>query len=320
MHLGLSLRFLLIWCFQFLSLNDDLSDHNIRKFNFNLRQLHKEKQNIQKQRISFNKKQNIWNSIYNKYPASTCSVQGNNDNQNTRSEADLLNRLEKAFNKVTMQTKETKEKYRKLEIQTVVQEKTIINLETKLKDTKLNCPAEGKKQKFCTEIRLLRSTVKSLEKRLASEKQLVKNVRNINRKESKRLNEKVKYREGIAVKTRTEKNLEATAKNLEIEELNNKICMIEIESKTSKTNLQDEMENVEILQDLQEGIVDLTVKSQNGRYAFDTRTDVCVMDLLDCGIAYEEVSHAIKSVMYMCGLKSRNDVYPKKDYVANCNM
>jgi hypothetical protein len=162
--------------------------------------------------------------------------------------------------------------------------------------------------------------VKSLEKRLASEKQLVKNVRNINRKESKRLNEKVKYREGIAVKTRTEKNLEATAKNLEIEELNNKICMIEIESKTSKTNLQDEMENVEILQDLQEGIVDLTVKSQNGRYAFDTRTDVCVVDLLDCGIAYEEVSHAIKSVMYMCGLKSRNDVYPKKDYVANCNM
>jgi predicted phosphodiesterase len=57
------------------------------------------------------------NSIYNKYPASTCAVQGNNDNQNTRSEADLLNRLEKAFNKVTMQTKETKEKYRKLEIQ-----------------------------------------------------------------------------------------------------------------------------------------------------------------------------------------------------------
>jgi hypothetical protein len=37
MHLGLYLRFLLIWCFQFLSLNDDLSDHNIRKFNFNLR-------------------------------------------------------------------------------------------------------------------------------------------------------------------------------------------------------------------------------------------------------------------------------------------
>ena len=130
------------------------------------------------------------NSIYNKYPASTCAVQGNNDNQNTRSEADLLNRLEKAFNKVTMQIKETKEKYRKLEIQTVVQEKTIINLETKLKDTKLNCPAQGKKQKFCTEIRLLRSTVKSLEKRLASEKQLMKNVRNINRKERKRLNEK----------------------------------------------------------------------------------------------------------------------------------
>jgi hypothetical protein len=44
------------------------------------------------------------------------------------------------------------------------------------------------------------------------------------------------------------------------------------------------------------------------------------MDLLDCGIAYEKVSHAIKSVMHMCGLKSRNDVYPKKDYVANCNM
>jgi hypothetical protein len=34
------------------------------------------------------------------------------------------------------------------------------------------------------------------------------------------------------------------------------------------------MENVEILQDLQEGIVDLTVKSQNGRYTFDPRTDV----------------------------------------------
>ena len=84
------------------------------------------------------------NSIYNKYPASTCSVQGNNDNKNTRSEIDILNRLDKAFNKVTIQTKETKEKCRKLEIQTVVQEKTTINLETKLKDTKLNCPSEGK--------------------------------------------------------------------------------------------------------------------------------------------------------------------------------
>ena len=65
--------------------------------------------------------------------------------------------------------------------------------------------------------------------------------------------------------------------------------MIEIESKTNKKNLQDEMENVQILQDLQEGIVDLTVKSQNGRYTFD----VCVMDLLDCDIAYEKVSHDI---------------------------
>jgi hypothetical protein len=52
----------------------------------------------------------------------------------------------------------------------------------------------------------------------------MKNVRNINRKERKRLNEKVEYWEGIAVKTRTEKNLEATAENLEIEELKNKIC------------------------------------------------------------------------------------------------
>ena len=121
MHLGLSLRFLLIWSFQFLSLNDDFSDHNIRKLNFNLRQLHKEKQNIQKQRNSFYKKQNFLNSIYNKCPASTCSVQGNNDNQNTCSETDLLNKLEKAFNKVTIQTVETIEKYRKLEIQTVVQ-------------------------------------------------------------------------------------------------------------------------------------------------------------------------------------------------------
>jgi hypothetical protein len=60
MHLGLSLRFLLIWCFQFLSLNDDLSDHNIQKLNFKWRQLYKEKQNIQKQRNSFNKKQAFW--------------------------------------------------------------------------------------------------------------------------------------------------------------------------------------------------------------------------------------------------------------------
>ena len=80
------------------------------------------------------------------------------------------------------------------------------------------------------------------------------------------------------------------------------------------------MENVQIFQKLQEGIVDLTVKSQNGRYTFDTRTDASVMDLLDCGIAYEKDSHAIKSVIHMCGLKSRNDVYTKKDYVANCKQ
>jgi hypothetical protein len=85
----------------------------------------------------------------------------------------------------------------------------------------------------------------------------MKNVRNINGKERKRLNEKAKYWEGIAVKTRTDKNLEVT--HLEIEELKNRICMIEIESKTNKNNLQDEMENVQILHDLQEGIVDLTV-------------------------------------------------------------
>ena len=42
------------------------------------------------------------------------------------------------------------------------------------------------------------------------------------------------------------------------------------------------MENVQILQDLQEGIVDLTVMSHDGRYTFGTRTDACVMDLLDC--------------------------------------
>jgi hypothetical protein len=92
--------------------------------------LYQEKQNIQKQRNSFNKKHNFLNSIYNKYPASTCSVQGNNDNQSTPSETDILNRLEKAFNKVTIRTKETKEKCRKLDIQTVVQEKTVIDLET----------------------------------------------------------------------------------------------------------------------------------------------------------------------------------------------
>ena len=65
----------------------------------------------------------------------------------------------------------------------------------------------------------------------------MKNLRNINEKKKKRLNEKAKYWEGIAIKTRTDKNLEATAKNIEIEELKNKICMIEIESKTNKNNL-----------------------------------------------------------------------------------
>jgi hypothetical protein len=42
--------------------------------------------------------------------------------ESTPSETDILNRLEKAFNKVTIRTKETKEKCRKLDIQTVVQE------------------------------------------------------------------------------------------------------------------------------------------------------------------------------------------------------
>jgi hypothetical protein len=65
------------WLSLFPCTNDDLSDHTIRKLNFNLRQLYKEKQNIQKQTNSFNKKQNFLNSIYNKYLASTCSVQGN---------------------------------------------------------------------------------------------------------------------------------------------------------------------------------------------------------------------------------------------------
>ena len=87
----------------------------------------------------------------------------------------------------------------------------------------------------------------------------MKNLRNINRKERKRLNDKAKYWEGIAVKTRTDKNLEVTATHLEIEELKNRIYMIEIEWKTNKNNLQDVMKTVQIIQDLQEGIVDLTV-------------------------------------------------------------
>ena len=73
------------------------------------------------------------------------------------------------------------------------------------------------------------------------------------------MDDKAKYWEGIAVKTRTDRNLEATATHLEIEELKNRIYMIEIEWKTNKNNLQDVMKTVQIIQDLQEGIVDLTV-------------------------------------------------------------
>lgn len=44
------------------------------------------------------------------------------------------------------------------------------------------------------------------------------------------------------------------------------------------------------------------------------------MDLLDCGLSFEKVGPAIKNVLCMCGLRSKDDRYPKKDYVSNCNM
>lgn len=87
-----------------------------------------------------------------------------------------------------------------------------MNLQTKLKDTKLNCPAGGTKKSA-----VLRSTA-SFTCEISRKKTSFRNtanekLRNINRKERKRLNEKAKYWEGIAIKISTEMNIRCNCQN-----------------------------------------------------------------------------------------------------------
>ena len=121
---GLALRYLLKWLFQFLSIKDELSDNNIRKLNFGLRQLYKEKKEVSKikNRKLKEEKETFFEKPFDSYP----NIINEKSRQATvTSEKDLLQKLESAFNNVTIQTKETKEENRKLKIEKVQQEKLL---------------------------------------------------------------------------------------------------------------------------------------------------------------------------------------------------
>lgn len=312
---GLPLRYLLKWCFQLLSLeSDDLSDSNIRKFNFGLRHVYQEKSEKLKQKKKSGDIELFYNTAYQSYPNDIVS---GNENKNVKGkhvqvvEKKLIKSLENAFNKVTLKTKETEEKNKELRTQNVKKEIEIKSLKVKLRTLSVKLKP--------VEIRGLQSNITLLEKRLRVEKQRIQVLRNINRKERKRLNEKAKYWEEVANKARLQRSIEVEANNNHIKELNDKIEALQNDAENNRVLLHNEHDYIANLEDLQVGVIDLTQESQNGRYTFDTRTDLCIMDLLDCGIAYEKVGHAMQCVMRMCGLQSKNNIYPKKDYVSNCN-
>ncbi|XP_063446536.1 uncharacterized protein LOC134726070 [Mytilus trossulus] len=321
---GASLRYLLKWSFQLLSIKDDLCDNNIRKLNFGLRKLYKVKLNLSKTRNGtyHNRKNEFLHKVYCNYP-NEIIVDSNESTENSTVNKETLTKLENAFNKVTIQSKVTKTENTKLKIENINREKIIQNLEKKLKmstNAKQNNHESTKKRDAKKNIHVLKTNIKSLEKRLLLEKMHIKTVKTICRMEKKRLNGKIKYWEGIANKTRHEKLTAISTQEIQIQELRIKIKVNEDEIKRYSKIVNEQAEQIDYLTDLNDRTIDLTTQSKNGQYTYNSQTDQCVMDLLDCGLSFEKVGPAIKNVLSMCGLRSKDDRYPKKDYVSNCNM
>ncbi|VDI21265.1 Hypothetical predicted protein [Mytilus galloprovincialis] len=131
---GASLRSLIKWSFQLLSIQDDLCDNNIRKLNFDLRKLYKGKMNMSKTRNGtyHNRKNEFLIKVYCNYPNEIIVVSNESTETNTVNK-ETLTKLENAFNNVTIQSNVTKTENTKLKTENVNRKKIIQNLEKKMK-------------------------------------------------------------------------------------------------------------------------------------------------------------------------------------------
>ncbi|CAG2223013.1 unnamed protein product [Mytilus edulis] len=161
-------------------------DNNIRKLNFGLRKLYKVKLNLSKTRNGtyHNRKNEFLNKVYCNYP-NEIIVDSNESTENSTVNKETLTKLENAFNKVTIQSKVTKTENTKLKIENINREKIIQNLEKKLKmstNAKKNNHGSTMKRDAKKNIHVLKTNIKSLEKRLLLEKMHIKTVKTICRK------------------------------------------------------------------------------------------------------------------------------------------
>ena len=63
----------------------------------------------------------------------------------------------------------------------------------------------------------------------------------------------------------------------------------------------------------------MTVSVTNGKYSYNSKTDLCIIDLLQNHVPFDRVGNAIRSVLNLADTKIKYDRVPKIDYVADVN-
>jgi len=175
-------------------------------------------------------------------------------------------------------------------------------------------------------IRLLKNTtlhsqkrLKSLTKLVNEQKETITNIRNVNRHDRKLSNQKIVYWE---IKTN---NLRSVIYKLKQQNISNEIKHAnEISQFKSRVNqLQKEKKIVETELDWlgkTEQEIDLTVPAKNGKYTYNSKTDLCIFELLQNHVPFDRIGNVIRSVLKLADIKIKYERVPKKDYVADVNI
>ncbi|CAC5369468.1 unnamed protein product [Mytilus coruscus] len=120
--------------------------------------------------------------------------------------------------------------------------------------------------------------------------------------EKKRTIEKCKYWENIAQKTRYLKDHLQAKHETEVKILQDQILNMRQEQKANKHEINKTIDELHFVLD------NLNEKK--------TDTNLCIMELLNANVAFEKVSCVMSSVMKVCNVDCRNNIFPKKDYVS----
>jgi len=66
--------------------------------------------------------------------------------------------------------------------------------------------------------------------------------------------------------------------------------------------------------------IDLTVPAKNGKYTYNSKTDLCIFELLQNHVPFDRIGNVIRSVLNLADIKIKYDRVPQKDYVADVNI